>query len=229
MSPLEGLRSASMNEFANSHTMLVAARSVRFRILHNNELHLSGKLFDTVTRAGTVHLSYKNRLRGKDYRDRVQAWFTESNLVATHCPQPYPIGEPVGEVYKQTLIVGKTGSGSEASASYNDDRYRMWTKRLQGSLAPADFGLFYEDEPELLLKLAEGRTLILTEIGYLGLAPLGTQVGDTVCVLQGVPMPIILRPSSSYFKLVGECYMHGLMKGELMVDKDIAVRDIVLI
>lgn len=53
-----------------------------------------------------------------------------------------------------------------------------------------------------------------------GLAPMGTQVGDIICILFGCSVPVILREHRSpkgefdYFELIGEAYVYGLMDGE---------------
>lgn len=65
---------------------------------------------------------------------------------------------------------------------------------------------------------ASGRTLILSEEGYLGLAPSASSVGDLICVLYGCHAPVILRPSedSNLHTLIGDAYVHGLMDGEAL-------------
>lgn len=70
-----------------------------------------------------------------------------------------------------------------------------------------------------------GRRLIRTEAHYLfGLAPsdpIDTKKGDLICILAGCSVPVILRKKGVneqsgkvYYKLVGECYIHGMMDGE---------------
>ncbi|KAI9692498.1 MAG: hypothetical protein M1822_006729 [Bathelium mastoideum] len=53
----------------------------------------------------------------------------------------------------------------------------------------------------------------------LGLAPNSCERGDIACILFGCSVPVVLREhnghgSSTYYKLVGECYAHGRMDGE---------------
>jgi hypothetical protein len=60
----------------------------------------------------------------------------------------------------------------------------------------------------------DGRKLITTKNGFLGLAPDETQHGDTIAVLYGCNYPIVLRRSGNGFRYVGECYVDGLMDGE---------------
>ncbi len=65
-----------------------------------------------------------------------------------------------------------------------------------------------------------GRCFIKTNEGYIGLAPLGTQTGDIICIVLGCKFPVVLRPSleaeNQTWELVGHCYIHGLMNGEMI-------------
>lgn len=63
------------------------------------------------------------------------------------------------------------------------------------------------------------RSLILTEDGYVGLAPNVVEVGDEVCILLGCDAPILLRSSGdACFKVVGEGYVIGLRWNEGLLD-----------
>jgi hypothetical protein len=50
---------------------------------------------------------------------------------------------------------------------------------------------------------------------YMGVGPPSMRVGDTVCLLYGGGALYVLRPKDDHYELVGDCYVHGLMKGEL--------------
>ncbi|KAI1736531.1 heterokaryon incompatibility protein-domain-containing protein [Xylaria scruposa] len=60
----------------------------------------------------------------------------------------------------------------------------------------------------------QGRKLLLTDDGYVGLGPELTEKDDLVCILSGLVMPIILRPTDRGYQVVGEAYVHGIMFGE---------------
>jgi hypothetical protein len=65
------------------------------------------------------------------------------------------------------------------------------------------------------MSASEGRSFARTERGYYMLGPGALEVGDVQCVLFGGKVPFCLRPiSGGRYLLVGECYVHGLMKGE---------------
>ncbi|MCJ1322396.1 hypothetical protein MMC15_007744 [Xylographa vitiligo] len=61
-----------------------------------------------------------------------------------------------------------------------------------------------------------GRVFCLSNDKYMLLAPIGTKVGDKICVIHGLPVPFIIRPEREMFLLVGECYVQGVMDGEVM-------------
>ncbi|KAI1498792.1 heterokaryon incompatibility protein-domain-containing protein [Biscogniauxia marginata] len=76
------------------------------------------------------------------------------------------------------------------------------------------------------LRMSFERRMCLTKKGYIGLVPPLTRVGDRVCILFGGDAPYLIRPEkgrkieestdSLRCQLVGECYMHGMMDGEMM-------------
>ena len=62
---------------------------------------------------------------------------------------------------------------------------------------------------------AQGRALITTSAGQIGLGPDDTQAGDKVCILLGCSHPLVLHPSAGeVWQVVGPCDIHGLMSGE---------------
>jgi hypothetical protein len=45
------------------------------------------------------------------------------------------------------------------------------------------------------------------------------QAGDLICVFVGASTPFfVMEMEDEYFRLVGECYIHGLIDGEAMDD-----------
>lgn len=61
---------------------------------------------------------------------------------------------------------------------------------------------------------SKSRCFARTERGFYVLGPKVMEEGDVVVVLFGGKMPFCLRPSKESFLLVGECYVHGMMRGE---------------
>jgi hypothetical protein len=52
--------------------------------------------------------------------------------------------------------------------------------------------------------------------GYIGIGDLTLQAGDLVCVLFGGRVPFILRRVKRWYRFVGECYVHGIMLGQVL-------------
>ncbi|KAH6711009.1 heterokaryon incompatibility protein-domain-containing protein [Leptodontidium sp. MPI-SDFR-AT-0119] len=73
-------------------------------------------------------------------------------------------------------------------------------------------------DPDVYLRLVkeycDHRRFFVTKKGYMGLGPQGILPWDTVCVLFGGDTPYVLRKKEGCWQFIGECYVHGIMKGE---------------
>ncbi|KAK3386470.1 heterokaryon incompatibility protein-domain-containing protein [Podospora didyma] len=66
--------------------------------------------------------------------------------------------------------------------------------------------------------IAYGRRLFVSDLGFIGLAPLASVIGDEVCLLAGGDVPFVVRReavgsdenSAPRCRFVGECYVFGL-------------------
>lgn len=60
------------------------------------------------------------------------------------------------------------------------------------------------------------RRLFMTNEGYIGIGPAHMQTGDSVNILSGCSVPVVLRElgDMSYYQLIGDCYVDGMMDGE---------------
>lgn len=65
------------------------------------------------------------------------------------------------------------------------------------------------------------RRLVITENGYLGLAPRAVCQGDVLVSLHGCSCPVVLRPCGDQYEIVGECYVDRIMKGNSFESKDV--------
>ncbi|KAF2647182.1 hypothetical protein K491DRAFT_763823 [Lophiostoma macrostomum CBS 122681] len=80
-----------------------------------------------------------------------------------------------------------------------------------------------------------GRAMFITQKGRIGLCEPTTKVGDEVWILEGGRVPFILRPlkvhgqdSSPHHALIGDCYLHGVMDGEVFEESRHLVQEVVL-
>ena len=64
-------------------------------------------------------------------------------------------------------------------------------------------------------KCLDGRIMFSLPKGLFGVGPLGMQVDDIVCVIWGCDTPVVLRRMEDYYMLIGNCFVLGLMDGEV--------------
>ena len=62
------------------------------------------------------------------------------------------------------------------------------------------------------------RRLFGTKEGRMGMGTCAAEVGDRIFILRGCNTPLILRECNSGWALVGECYVHGVMYGEVSAE-----------
>lgn len=73
------------------------------------------------------------------------------------------------------------------------------------------------------------RRLFTTKKGYVGLGAKSVQIGDKVFVFPGGLVPFVLRgPIEGFYRLVGEAYVHGMMRGEALKDPSCELSRVVI-
>jgi hypothetical protein len=82
----------------------------------------------------------------------------------------------------------------------SDRREYLWSKHI---------ALWYEGT-------LQHRTVAVLKEGYMALVPRLARVDDIVCILFGCDTPVVLRPNGDGFEFIGECFIHGIMDGELI-------------
>jgi hypothetical protein len=75
------------------------------------------------------------------------------------------------------------------------------------------------------VSLGTGRSVCATARGDLGRVPFGALSGDLVCVFKGGIVPYLLREEGARYKLVGECYINGIMYGEALGRQDLVCQE----
>lgn len=131
------------------------------------------------------------------------------------------------ESSQQIEAICRTLCCNEFSDRYEpiDDKHLSFQKTQERFLALSDRST--EPSKDLLRESAAfldafynnslGRSFIITDEGYVGLAPDMSRPGDCIAVLLGCQSPIVLCPRpehSEEYLVLGECYVHSLMTGE---------------
>ncbi|KAF2792951.1 HET-domain-containing protein [Melanomma pulvis-pyrius CBS 109.77] len=73
---------------------------------------------------------------------------------------------------------------------------------------------FRDSERAVYLRISR-RAFFVTEKGYFGIGPPGGRDGDCVCLLGGCSVPLVLRKVREEWEVVGECFVCGIMDGEV--------------
>ncbi len=63
-------------------------------------------------------------------------------------------------------------------------------------------------------RFGHGRRYFRSKRGYLGWVPRHVWEGDRICAFYGSRYPFVVRPHRDGWRLLGACYMYGLMEGE---------------
>jgi hypothetical protein len=107
----------------------------------------------------------------------------------------------------------------------------MWYDLFEGGNVGEEFELVIGTAKHYVKHCAPfclGRRPKITESTYLGMAPANTEVGDVVFLPYESAIPMVIRRDGEGFRLVGECFLDGIMQGGLIVD-DMEFEDIILL
>jgi hypothetical protein len=136
------------------------------------------------------------------------------------------VGENVPDIFWRTLVADRGPDGSNAPSWYTRAFLYCLHQYPTGDINTNRLIHECERESSLVVDFLQRvqsviwnrKFLVSQDKGWVGLAPMAAQAGDVICVLYGCSVPVVLRPQSedgrSFFQLVGECYVHGIMDGE---------------
>jgi hypothetical protein len=213
---------------------------------NNRRLHLTGRLIDNVK--ATVpgiwdrpFPSAEDVLPKTGFLNQVMLWkrfwFQECKDLAADGDWPN-LPPPEKRKFYKTMMSGMTGLRDPAPqdtidalevyfnhvADYFNPGYKIsdtdWNTILtQGSIIEHS-----------VLAMAMGLRFCKTENGRLGQTSSETLPGDRICVVLGAEVPYVLRPDEGgTFKLVGQCYVDGVMDGEALADDKFEDSEIILV
>ncbi|KAF7855309.1 uncharacterized protein EAF02_011568 [Botrytis sinoallii] len=131
----------------------------------------------------------------------------------------YVAGGTLTEAYCRTLLMNKVLSKSDTLERFYDDHVPEYNEDM-GKPTPTEIermSMLRESRmfDKYLEEAIRNQRLFITSKGYIGLGHQQIEKGDRLCVLYGSPVPYILRPHDDYWTVVGQCYAHGLMNGEI--------------
>jgi hypothetical protein len=159
-----------------------------------------------------MHHLYQNYLKCKNFL--AISPYTSDPYAHTDC-------QSLLQAFHYTLITGRK------------DVLTSWAQQLEHFRLPpktrteAERDEVYQilQEMDVMTQKIEGycggRRMFTGEEGWIGLCPQGAKVGDRVFVVKGLKVPVLLRKVvgevEGRYRLVGECYCHGLEPEKLEV------------
>ena len=172
----------------------------------------------------------------KFYRSILQ-WITDiESFLEKHSPDLRPDESQSRDILWQTFI-GDYPSSKVPIDSRLSQAFKCWYQAqrelagkhmsswLPSMLRQPDFYNQAQTFDDLKTGSMHDRPVFgIPQRGLIGHAPKGLQLGDTVCIVKGARTPFLLRPDThdvesdnlgiKRWRLVGGCFVHGLMYGE---------------
>ncbi|KAK5657901.1 hypothetical protein OQA88_2450 [Cercophora sp. LCS_1] len=153
-----------------------------------------------------------------------------SEVIPSSANNYHPTGQPWEQAYWRTMYLDVTGDGTSGSSlrrlSETDIARIMqdWTRYQRSDDTGAGLPTWSLDP--LVISEIHHKTVFRTESGYLGLVLGDVDVSDEVFLPLGSSIPFIIRRGRrdevegheevECHRLVGWCYVHGIMDGELV-------------
>lgn len=219
----------------------------------NTVLVLQGVLFDSIESLENIVKDPFIGITGSSIHTN-EEWMTSIAMIEKLAD--YPNGDTVWDAFWQTIVAGKDASvNSKAPQEYSEilslivdeisgrelhiagqpysprRRKGYFTVKSLQSRRPRET---LDDLNRALRAALRGRRLAVTRKGYLCLVPGGTRIGDMVAVLKRAHIPLVVRNalegnSEGSFQLIGETYVHGIMKGEALEQEDAPMQTVRLV
>ncbi|EQB47438.1 heterokaryon incompatibility protein [Colletotrichum gloeosporioides Cg-14] len=222
--------------------------------VRGDEMSVQGFLIDTISTTsrviGNPDLTFEDPMNGN--QTLLEVWKLVSEMVTY--PQPHTLFSALC----QTLVAGRNETGKQkCPQSYEEiisllldastgmepsisgqtytarqkkpkGRGRLELGRLKDHKVGSAGDTFQELRTAMVNAL-KNRKLGTTEKGHLGLFLGHANVGDQVYVLENCHVPFVMRKiEGGRFRLVGECYVHGMMHGEA-IGSDASLTEMVLV
>ena len=128
----------------------------------------------------------------------------------------YPTGETLGAAFRRSLVADRC-INTRASRAFVG---------IYDFLRVTEYSAVESKDPnvyEYLRRVSAVQAFMrfcITEKGYMGLCSKEAQVGDDIYILPGMATPYTMRRTAgrqaNELRLVGRCYIHGIMDGEAL-------------
>lgn len=191
-------------------------------------LDIKGVCIDSVRKLALKHLQQDpNVPMSKDFLLKQTTLHIEESDGITRTIVSYPTGEDPKEAQWRTFICNVTMDLTKSPKEY-EKRYEAWRRcnRVDKGAETtealiADFRLQQPFDNVFSLH-NKVKVFGATTNNYFGMFPKSANAGDEIWVLFGGEFPFVLRRKEriGYYELVGQCYIHGVMEGQLELKQE---------
>ncbi|KAJ9667194.1 hypothetical protein H2201_002715 [Coniosporium apollinis] len=161
----------------------------------------------------------------EEFFSDVDAWFRlalGANLEKSE--HDYVGGGNTLDAFNRTLTADKTRSGHRAqegqrgfeAVMVEENELPESYRQVQDLTLEERQRFWMMDALQAMMFRVARRRLLITKKGYLGLGPPDTELGDSVFIIAGCTVPIILRKKDEQWRFVGESFVTGIMDGEIV-------------
>lgn len=192
----------SMAGYQAPHLALLEDELVTVMERHQDEKNIRENFRRTIVADA---LPEPMRFRPGDYVE-YSAWFDRHAETVKHIlPKAFPIPRKHAETSKEEV------PSQILSKSMLDDIRNTDLSHLDETSIPES------SYPAKLEDTLSGRALFFTTDMRMGVALASVQEGDMLCIPFGAQVPWIVRQvGDDLYEFVSECYVHGIMDGEMM-------------
>jgi hypothetical protein len=187
-----------------------------------DQLRVAGMIIDRVASVGSVTTSESDIIAVvseiQELIDDVEDYPTGESKEELKLKLPIgnaitPCSDDVGAFHFETEL----DEGSELfdwnNAAFDVCSMQDMIEFLKQNADSRDLSWKYWTTAAAFLKRLSCGRFAATKRGYIGFGPHEISYGDLICLFNGAAVPFVLRPTSNgIYKLVGECYIHGICR-----------------
>ena len=200
---------------------------------HLSHISISGVLVDQISAVSNVmefsHESISVKEMCLDDSYQIHRYVSECEVIYSEFAENSSDDVPCrsADAFWQTLMCNTTEYGSMPGLEYGRSfsSWREFIRLMSEDKSAAVDNMSKKDLENLITEASPfensfntwilQRRFCTTDSKRLGMVPRAAQEGDIICTFLGAITPFVLRPDGSgNYRLVGECYVHGLMYGE---------------
>ena len=189
--------------------------SVQKILKRGGELQVLGQVVDLVPSISVLESeAYRSPY---DIQKAISGW-QESCRVGLSVKN-YPTGEAVDEVLWRTLCWNLDSELRYPAPSRIGKNFADFYRILVSDKGTETKATEILDQAATFHEVAvHSMPLCVTAKGLLASVPWTTTTGDRIAVLAGSQTPFVFRPTADYYRLIGACYVHGIMDGQSFPD-----------